>query len=158
MRPTESIAPRRNPFPLADLRQHLDRLIEDFGRDIEWKPLFSEQSTLFSPSVDVVENKKSVKVTAELPGLDAKDIQVEVTRNALVLKGEKGEEKEEEGDSFYRRERRYGSFARQIVLPWEIDPTKVKADASFKNGILTVTVPKPKGATETSKKVPIASN
>lgn len=158
MRTSKEIAPRRNLFPLSDLRDQVDRLLEDFGREMEWKPLFGEKRMLFEPTVDVVENKKGLEVTAELPGLEEKDIEVELTSDHLILHGEKSEETEEEGDNFYHRERRFGSFERRIALPWEVDPEKVKAEATFKKGVLTIQVPKPKGTPKGARKLAITAN
>jgi HSP20 family protein len=158
MRTTRSIAARPNILPLADLRAQMNRLLEDFGRDMEWKPLFGDNRMLFSPTVDAVETEKALRVTAELPGLDEKDIHVELTRDSLILKGEKSEETEEEGDNFHRKERRFGSFERVIALPWEVDPAEVESEASFKKGVLTVSVPKPEDLPAATKRVSITSN
>lgn len=154
---TRSLAPYRAFAPLASLRDEVDRLMEGFTRQMELEPLFGRGEALFMPHLDVIENDKVLKVTVELPGLDEKDVEVELTRNALILRGEKLEVKEEKEDNYYRQERRFGAFHREIPLPWEIDASKVKADATFKKGLLTVTVPKPKGMPAASKKIPITA-
>jgi HSP20 family protein len=107
----------------------------------------------FTPSVDVSEDDKQVKVTAELPGMDEKDIDVSLSKDSLTIKGEKKEEKEEKKKDYYRMERSYGSFSRTIALPVEVDTDKVRAE--FRKGILTVTMPKTSKAIEETKKISV---
>jgi len=96
------------------------------------------------PAVDVVEDSESVRVTAELPGMDEKDFSVEVLKDRLMLRGEKKALREEKREGYYCAECSYGSFALTIDLPAEVDPEK--ASAKYKNGVLTVTLPKVEGA------------
>lgn len=153
---TRELAPFRPFAPLTSLRDEMDRLLESFSRQMEMEPgVFEGEKVLFMPTMDVVENDKGLKVMVELPGLSEKDVEVELNRNSLVLKGEKSEMKEEKGDNFVRKERRFGAFHREIPLPWEVDPSKMEADATFKKGVLTVEVPKPKGVTGGAKRIPI---
>ena len=100
--------------------------------------------------MDVRETAKQYAVTAELPGMDEGDIEVELKGNMLTIKGEKKEEREEteEGD-YHLTERRYGSFQRSFTVPPGVDPSGVTA--SFKKGVLTVTLPKTKEARATQK-------
>lgn len=154
---TRQLTPYRAFSPLSSLRSEVDRLLQSFARQMDLEPLFAPDLPMFSPTMDVVENDKALQVTAELPGLEQKDVEVELTANSLILSGEKSQEKEERGESFYRRERSFGSFRREIPLPWEIDADKVKADATFKNGVLTVRVPKPKGVKPTAKRIPVTA-
>lgn len=107
----------------------------------------------FSPKVDVVEKDREIEVTAELPGLEEKDIDVTVDAQGLTLRGEKKEEKKEESGSFYRMERSYGSFQRYIPLSVEVDREKVKA--KFKNGVLKIHLPKTGKELQHGKKVQI---
>jgi HSP20 family protein len=100
----------------------------------------------FEPRVDVVETDQEVKVTAELPGLDAKDVDLTVSRNVLTLKGEKTQEHEEKGEGYYRSERSYGAFERSVSLPSTVKTDQ--ADASFDKGVLTVTFPKREAETD----------
>jgi HSP20 family protein len=90
--------------------------------------------------VDVSETGNEIRITAELPGLEEKDVKVTVTDSMLTIKGEKKAEKEEEEGDYYHSERGYGFFNRTIALPDGIDPDKPKA--KFKNGVLRVTIPK----------------
>jgi len=108
----------------------------------------------WGPVVDVVENADSVTVKAELPGIDPKDVDISVSGDTLTIKGEKKEEKEEKGKSFYRVERTYGSFCRSISLPTGVEADKAKAD--YKDGVLSVTLPKSEKVK--AKKIPIKTD
>jgi HSP20 family protein len=139
-----------NPF--YAFRQEMDKLMESFLGGFDLRP-FGRRSEAFTPQIDVVDTDKEIKVSAELPGLDEKDIEVSLTKETLTIKGEKKEEKEEKGKDYYRSERSYGSFTRAIPLPVEIDAENVTA--SFKKGVLTVNLPKTKQAINETKKVSV---
>jgi HSP20 family protein len=94
----------------------------------------------FTPRVDMSETDTEVTVAAELPGLDEKDITVEIEDGCISIRGERKEEKEDQGRSWYRKEQSYGSFHRAIALPAEVDGEKAKA--KFAKGVLTITMPK----------------
>ncbi len=136
--------------PLSRFRAEMDNLMEGFFHGFTPFP-----STLdadgFAPRVDVVDSDKEIKVLAELPGMDEKDIEVSLSRDELTIKGEKKEEKEERSKGYYRNERCFGSFTRTIGLPLEIEADK--AEASFKKGVLTVRLPKTKGAIDEARKI-----
>ncbi|HQP29278.1 MAG TPA: Hsp20/alpha crystallin family protein, partial [Syntrophales bacterium] len=100
-------------------------------------------------------DEKEVVVKAELPGIDEKDLDVSLSEHALTIKGEKKEEKEDQGKGYYRMERSYGSFHREIPLPASIDAKKV--EAAFKNGLLTVTLPKTEEARKADRKISVKS-
>lgn len=136
---------------LTSPRDFIRRFFEDW--ETEALRPFEEGIGLVAPRMDVVENDKDIKVTAELPGLEEKDIELTLNRDHLVLKGEKKEEKEEKGKSFYHKERYFGSFRREVDLPCEVQTDK--ANAVFKNGILTITIPKSQEALKETKKIPI---
>lgn len=133
--------------PFRGFRTQLDSLFEDwFGR--------SMGGTL-APRVDVSETPKEIVLKVELPGVDEKDIDVSLSGNQLTIKGEKKSEQEEkkEGESagddgrvFHRVERSFGAFQRTMTVPFDVEPDKVAAD--FKDGVLTITLPKPEGAGE----------
>jgi HSP20 family protein len=93
------------------------------------------------PSMDVVETENEIEITAELPGLEEKDVQVNVVDNVLTIKGEKKSEKEETDKNYRMFERSYGSFSRRLELPNGVNPDDIKARLA--NGVLKVTVPKP---------------
>ncbi|HUL06298.1 MAG TPA: Hsp20/alpha crystallin family protein [Candidatus Acidoferrum sp.] len=151
--------------PFESLRQEMDRVFDDFTRgfgrfplsrslfDVE--PMLRYESTagLSAPAVDVVENEKEYRITAELPGLDEKDIEVNVADDMLSIRGEKKEEREEKAKNYHLSERRYGSFQRTFQLPAGIDAEKIAA--SFQKGVLTVTLPKTPEAQKKEKKIAI---
>lgn len=148
-------ARREERYPLFSLQRQMNQLFDSFFRDFEIEPFraMDEWYGEFSPQIDVKENDKEISVTAELPGMDEKDIDVSLSGDSLVLKGEKKEEKEEKDKNCWHMERCYGSFYRSIPLPEEID--REKADASFKKGILRITIPKTAKAASSGKKIPI---
>ena len=132
----------RDPF--AALRREMNALFDDFfpGVGEASGPLGT-----FMPRVDVKEMDGEIRVTAEMPGMEEKDVEISVDGDMLTIKGEKKEEKEEKGEESYRLERSYGSFRRSIGLPCAVNADK--ASAKYKQGVLTVTLPK---AAESKKK------
>jgi HSP20 family protein len=130
----------------------MDRTFDEFFGGKALAPWGGEWAG-FDPSVDVVETDNAIKVTAELPGMDAKDVDVTVSHNTLTLKGEKKQEHEERGEGYYRSERSYGSFQRSIPLPSTVETDK--AEAAFDKGVLTVTFPKT--AAEGRKQIAVKS-
>jgi HSP20 family protein len=129
----------------------MNRLFNDFFKDNGW-PIASK-SSVSVPALDITENDQEYKVTAELPGMDSENVEISVEGNYLILRGEKQEEKEENEESYLRRERLYGSFQRTIALPEIAEVSDAKA--SFKKGVLTITIPKKKETTEKSKRIVI---
>lgn len=107
----------------------------------------------FSPRIDVTEKEGGIQVTAELPGMEEKDIDVTVDSHGLTLRGEKKQEKEEDTESYYRMERSYGSFQRYIPLAADVDRDNVKA--SFKKGVLKIQIPKTGKELQEKKKIQI---
>jgi HSP20 family protein len=103
----------------------------------EWWP---DGGKLFTPELDVAETDTTVEVSAELPGMKPEEINVEVENGQLWISGEKKEEKEEKGKTYHRVERRYGSFRRMLPIPASVDPEKV--EASFREGVLKITLAK----------------
>jgi HSP20 family protein len=139
-----------NPFSL--LRREMDALFDNFFGGFRGEP-FANRFSTFNPNVDVMEGDKEIVVSAELPGMDEKDIYVSIQKDALTIKGEKKAEREEKGRDYYRMERSYGSFSRTIPLPAEVDMDKV--EAQFKKGVLKVTLPKTADAVKESKKISV---
>ena len=142
--------------PFRDFQRQMNRLFDDFfgetplaerGREPEWAP------AAFLPRVDVSETDAEVKVSAELPGMDEKDVSVELQDDVLVLRGEKKREQEEKGKNWYRREQSYGAFRRAIELPAGVDAGQAKAQ--FKKGVLTFTAPKRAEEQAQRKAIPI---
>jgi HSP20 family protein len=145
---------REEEHPLWSFRREMDRLFKDYLGEWGERSLapFGEGWGAFSPQVDVTETDGEIKVSAELPGLGDEDIDVSLSNDVLTIRGEKKEEKEEKGRSYYRAERSYGSFVRSVPLPAEVDADKV--DAVFQKGVLTVTLPKT-GEARARKKIAI---
>jgi HSP20 family protein len=105
------------------------------------------------PSMDEREDDKGYHVKVDLPGMDQKDVEVTLADGMLTIKGEKKMEEEEKGKEFYRKERAFGSFRRTLALPVEVDEAKVYA--SFKNGVLTIDLPKSAEARKKVKQIPV---
>lgn len=105
-------------------------------------PLFAAEFAAgeWAPAVDILENERGITIKAELPGIDTKDIAVTVDNNVLTLKGERHVEKDARKENFHRMERAYGVFTRSFALPAHVDAANVKAE--FKDGLLTVTLPR----------------
>lgn len=144
-----NLMPWRRQTPLTNLstlQQEMNRIFEDaFAPSLR----FNESQVV--PAIDIKEDDKYLTVTAELPGVDKKDIQVEVRDNVLVIRGEKQSEKREDKDNWHSLERSYGSFSRRMLLPCDVDDGH--ADASMDKGVLTLKLPKTKGAG--AKAIPI---
>lgn len=121
----------------GSLRKEMDKLFDRFWEG-DWPalPALGE----WSPALEVSETKDAIMVKAEVPGMESKDIQLSLQDNVLTVRGEKRQEKEEKEEHYYRAERSYGAFARAIRLPSAVDGSKVAA--TFKNGVLKVTLPK----------------
>jgi len=107
----------------------------------------------FVPSVNVAEDEKQIRVTVELPGLEAKDVNVSVSDDRLTIEGEKNIEKKSDKEDVHLMESAYGAFKRVIALPDTVDFTKVEAD--FKNGVLNVKLPKKAEAAKPAKKIDV---
>jgi HSP20 family protein len=137
--------------PVGSFRREMDRLFDDFFRT----PTFSRLGDLGGgtttnwPSIDVKDRKDELVITAEVPGMTDKDIDLFVDNGVLTIRGEKKSDQEEKGYS----ERFYGRFERQIPLPANVDEQHCRAD--FHDGLLTVHLPKSRDAEEARKKIPI---
>ncbi len=141
--------------PLVSLQSDINSVFDRFWRGFE-RPFagwLTERGGLAEPSVDMAETDSGVEITAELPGMDEKDIEVSVSDDVLTIKGEKRQEREEKKKGYYLSERSYGSFYRAIGLPADIDGGK--ATAQFKNGVLTVTAPRTAEAAAKVKKIDV---
>jgi HSP20 family protein len=148
---------------VVQMRKQIDRLFDDFGTDLWYAPsrtLFDMEPGLRRdlgweklPAVDVVEKDKAYEISAELPGMDEKDIEVAVSNGILTVKGEKKETKEEKQKDYYVSERHYGSFARSFRVPDDVDTTRI--EAKFDKGVLAVTLPKTAAAQKTEQKISI---
>lgn len=142
--------------PFLTLQREIDRLFEDFTRGFPAIPSIvsgNGGNGMVLPSTDVTETDKEIEITAELPGLEEKDVQVNLADGVLTIRGEKNAEKEEKDKNYRLVERSYGSFERSIALPDGVKAEDVRA--SIAKGVLTVTVPKP--APAQAKKIEVKS-
>lgn len=135
---------RRSEDPFWSLQNEVNRLFEDFWHGSGFGLPFLAEPSRFHPSIDVAETESEVRVTAELPGLEEKDFELHLAGDQLMIRGEKRTEHEESGRGWHSAERAFGSFQRAIQLPCEVDADK--ASAEYKNGVLTVRLPKQPGA------------
>ncbi len=153
-----------SPHPFESLRQEIDRLFDDFYQSAWLSPwrgslfdrelfLRPDQRLAARPFVDLVEKESAFEIAAELPGLDAKNIEVNVVGDSLTIKGEKQEQSETKNKDYHLQERRFGSFERRFRLPDTVDTSKIGAE--FKAGVLTITLPKKAGTATPEKKIDI---
>jgi HSP20 family protein len=149
--------------PFENLRGDLNRLFDDFSRDL-WRRPFSRsafdmlpfarsQLAAASPAVDVVEKPDVFEITAELPGMDEKNIEVKLVNGSLTVKGEKEEKKEEKKKDYHLRERYYGAFERSFAVPEGVDTDKI--EANFNKGVLTLRLPKKPEAVKPEKTIAV---
>ena len=150
--------------PMEALRREVDRLFENFsvpGLGRSYRGLFDDPffrrrlPAGISPAVDIVEQEKAYEVTADVPGFDEKNIEVQLQSGSLYIKGERKSEKEEKKKDYYLSEREFGSFERSFPLPEGVDRDKI--EASVKKGVLTVTLPKTPQACAPAKKIDVTA-
>ena len=156
---TDKEVAKRGRHPLSAFHGEMNRLFDDFFGDfgssfdlIPWKRK-SELWEGISPSIDVSENDSEVRVSAELPGIDEKDLDVTLQEGMLTIRGEKKLEHEQKKGGYHQMERSYGSFSRSVALPSEINANQVKAH--FKKGVLNIILPKTETAKENTRKIHI---
>ena len=150
--------------PLARLRADMERMFEDFfsgvssslsGRKGAVEP-FRTVERMFTgsaPAVDLVEKENAYEMSAELPGLDDKDVRLSLKDDVLTLSGERKEQTEEKKQGYHFSERRFGAFRRSFRLPDDVDQDKI--EANFKKGVLTITLPKNPEAAKNEKKIEV---
>jgi HSP20 family protein len=141
------------PGMFGSLHDEIDRVFHDFTQSAGLTPGSTSGNALMSPVINVAETDKALEITAELPGVDQQDVDVTVTDNRLTIQAEKKAEEEDKSKDYHVVERSYGKFSRSMSLPFSVDPDKV--DAQFKNGVLTVTLPKPPEVKAKTHKVKI---
>lgn len=148
-----SAATRENdPFEL--LRTEVNRLFDGVFSNA-W-PGNRHGGGKFMPEVEVIEDDHELRVTAELPGMDEKDVNITVADGMLTIQGEKRQERKEEENGYYYSERSYGAFYRSLPLSDDFDPDKAKA--TFKKGVLTLVVPRNPEAKRKRQKIAIATD
>lgn len=145
-----NLATRQAYDPFYSLRDEMERLFDTFSTQL---PAAARAESALDFRVDVSETEREIAVKAELPGVDEKDIDVQLHGDILTIRGEKKQEKEESKKNYHLIERRYGSFARSLRLPFEPKDADVKA--SFRQGVLSVSVAKPAELKPTPKKIEV---
>ena len=150
--------------PIDSLRHEIDRLFDDF-RPFGWRlpshrslfdldlPTLSREEWLIAPAMDLVEREGQFEITAELPGIDEKDIEIQLSNRLLTIKAEKKEEKQEERKDYHLSERRYGSLQRSFEIPELVNADQISA--TFAKGVLTVRMPKSPEAQKSEKKIQV---
>jgi HSP20 family protein len=147
-------------YPISESRRTAERLFMDFyqefgrNRRARWNIPAALPSDAFSTDwfrVDMCETDEEVHVTAELPGVERKDVEITVTEDRLTIRGEKKAKEEKRGRDYYHLERYHGAFHRSILLPCEVDADRV--DAYFRDGVLAVNLAKTKAGREQTKKI-----
>jgi HSP20 family protein len=144
---TQRAITRRDTNPFSFLQQEIDRLFEGVTRNIPGL------ATTTMPSMDISETDKAIEITAELPGLEKKDVELNVAENVLTIRGEKKNEREEKNKDYHLVERSYGAFSRSVELPAGVKVEDISAEIA--NGVLKVTVQKP--APKQTKQIEIKS-
>lgn len=137
--------------PFQSLHREIDRLFDQFGWPIGQRG--GNGDFRLNPNVDVSETDTALEITAELPGVSEKDIDVTLRDNVLTIKGEKKAETKKEEKNYHMVERSYGSFQRSLTIPFEANADDV--DADFENGVLKVTLPKPPDVKKKTRKIAV---
>lgn len=143
------VEPSENP--VATFRREFDDLLDRFFSEPLLRP--GRFTHMFSPALDFLETDEELIVKGEFPGIEAKDIDINLTGNTLTIRGEKKEEKEEKGERYHRVERSFGSFSRSFTLPCEVEEDKVSA--TYKDGVLTLKLPKCPAARKKTVKIDV---
>lgn len=147
-----------NDWPWSALKTNMDQLFDDFRHHFGefpstslWKDAWNEGT--YMPNIDLSEDETSVHLTAEMPGMTAEDIHVSYRDQMLMIRGEKKSDKEVKEKQYTRRERSYGSFTRSVMLPCEIESDRI--EATFRNGVLTLNMPKTPAAKASVKEIKV---
>jgi HSP20 family protein len=143
-----------NTHPFEDIEKvgsEMDRLVDTFLFGVPQRGDFWEEAE-WLPAVDVAEMKNEIVVNVEIPGMDPKEFDISLSEGTLTIRGEKKQDRVEE-ENYHLTERRYGTFSRSIPLPQEVESDKISA--SYKNGVLTVTLPKPEGTKRKEIKIKV---
>lgn len=136
--------------PIFSFRREIDRMFDEifdgFGNS-------AYRSVNLRPAIDITENDKELVISADMPGLDEKDLDVSLVGDVLTIKGEKRAEHEQKNGGHHYVERRFGSFSRSVRLPFEVDDQEV--EAKYDKGVLTIRVPKPAELQKAVRRIPI---
>jgi len=147
--------------PFDSLRREIDRMFDDFAINpfrlrrpaFDLEPFWQPESWVAAPPINLIERDHAFELTADLPGLDEKNVELKLANGVLTISGHKEEEKEEKRQDFRMRERSFGSFQRSLRVPDGVDVDKI--EANFKKGVLTVTLPKTPEAQKAVKKIEV---
>ena len=146
-----SLFSRGNGDTLETLQDEINRVFREFSRG--WPALQGSFAGDVGLDLDVAETDKALEITAEIPGVDAKDIDVSIVNGMLTIKGEKRSQRDEKTKDYQLVERSFGSFQRAVSLPFDADPAKI--EAKFDKGVLTISVPKPPEAAAKVQKIAV---
>jgi HSP20 family protein len=142
---------RAAPDPFFSLQREINRVFDDAWRGIDLPTMRQGRDPLGWPSVELQDDEKQLTVVAELPGMNEKDVEVMLENDVLVLRGERRSEREDVNRQF--SERYYGRFERHIPLPVEVQADRI--EAQFRNGLLTINMPKSENARSHTRRIPI---
>ncbi len=154
----EDLVKNGNDNPFLTLQREMNRMFDSFSRSVFDDSSFfkGRGSGMISTKMDIKETDKDIRVSLELPGIEEKDIDVNVSKDLLTVKGEKQAEKDEKKEGYHLIERSFGSFHRSVPLPPGVETDQV--EAKFKNGVLNVVLPKSEEAQKETKKVEIKTD
>jgi HSP20 family protein len=148
---------RDEAHPLPALRREIDGVFDDFFRSFGFPMLANEMPVAkLMPRLDVSETEQEIQIQAELPGIDEKDVDVTLADDVLTIRGEKKTEQEKKERDYHLMERSQGTFVRSLRLPFMVDAGQVTA--AFKNGVLTITIPKPKEVQQKTQKIAVTGD
>lgn len=137
--------------PFGALHREVEKVFDDFTKT--WPSVGALTGRFLMPNIDVHETDKGLEVTAEVPGVDEKDVEVTLVDNMLTIKGEKKSERKEGEEGRMVSERSYGAFQRSFTLPYEVDPNKV--EARVEKGVLRISLPKSAESKKKTRKIAI---
>ena len=145
-------AVQRDDFfdPMFSLRREVDRIFDEFFNGFGST---GNGALSLRPAVDIADTDKELIVTAEMPGLDEKDLDVSLNGDLLTIKGEKKAEHEEKDGGAYYMERRFGSFSRSVRLPFQVGDQDI--EAKYDKGVLTIRIPKPMEMQKAVRRIPV---
>jgi len=137
------------------MRREMNRLFDDAFGGLGLPSLFGPalREMPAAPKIDVSETDNEIQVTAEMPGIDQNDVEVLLEDDRLIIRGEKKEEREDKDRNYHVRERVHGAFSRTLPLPFAPDPNQVKAE--FKDGVMTITIPKPQDVKQKQHRIEV---
>ncbi|SFF30583.1 HSP20 family protein [Fontimonas thermophila] len=148
--------------PLWRVHDEIDRVFDDFFRGFGLPSLWSmedwprlESPAILRPQIDISESKSGYEITVEVPGVEQNDLELSVHDGVLTIRGEKRQDKREESDRYHRIERSYGAFQRELNLPSDADADRI--EASFRNGVVRIKVPRRADAQSSGRRIPITS-